>query len=87
MGGGLKPGINNAFSNGPAIYCTPDINYALHYSNAANLSNQISEDGVDLNNVRMIFQCRVNPKNLYEHDENTWYVYDYRDIRPYRICL
>jgi hypothetical protein len=67
MGGGLRPGFRNYCSNGPAIYCSPDFNYALSYTNENNLGD-FSVQGVDFRKIRMVFQCRVNPKTLNEHN-------------------
>ena len=67
MGGGFRPGFTNYYTVAPAISCSPNINDAIVYAKKFNLSYQITKDEVDFKNLRMIFQCRVNPKGLKEH--------------------
>ena len=57
--GGLRPGPNNAYTNGvPAIYCTPDFNLAF---------KSYTSDAKSIKGLRVVMQCRVNPDTVIKH--------------------
>lgn len=77
---GLRPGWNNAFTNYPAIYCSPDFDVALSYASRGR-SSTIEGDS------RIVIQCRVNPATVNKHTPQVWTVKDAADIKPYRIII
>jgi hypothetical protein len=72
------------FLFGHGIYSTPDIDVAYQYA------TKFTHDGDE---YRVVFQNRVNPKNLIRiSKEDTgvgeyWISPDGTDLRPYGICI
>lgn len=65
---------------GKGVYCTPDPEVALQYS----------EGGVGFNGYYVAFMCRVNPKEvrICSEQDDYWVVNgDINSIRPYRLLL